>query len=98
MGNRFIARRVVQALVTIVLIVLVHFLLLQAMPGSPAPLLARIPNVTPRAIEETRERWGLNKPLIPDQFIAYLGATARADFGFSFVAPGHPVPGGICSR
>src|SRR6478672_3209389 len=98
MGNRFIARRVVQALVTIVLIVLVNFLLFRAMPGSPERILARNPNVTPRAIEETRERWGLNKPLIPDQFIAYLGATARADFGFSFVARGHPVTEVIGSR
>jgi peptide/nickel transport system permease protein len=98
MGNRFIARRVVQALVTIVLIVLVNFILFRAMPGSPERILARNPNVTPRAIEETRERWGLNKPLVPDQFVAYLGATVQADFGFSFVARGHPVTEVIGSR
>jgi peptide/nickel transport system permease protein len=98
MGSRYIARRVVQAVVTIVLIVLLNFVLFRAMPGSPERILARNPNVTPRAIEQTRERWGLNKPLFPDQFVAYLGATARADFGFSLVERGRPVTDVIGSR
>jgi peptide/nickel transport system permease protein len=98
MGSRFIAGRIVQAAVTIVLIVLLNFLLFRAMPGSPERILARNPNVTPRAIEQIRERWGLNKPLFPDQFTAYLGATARADFGFSTTEKGRPVTEVIASR
>jgi peptide/nickel transport system permease protein len=98
MGSRYVARRVGQALVTIVLIVLLNFILFRAMPGSPERVLARNPNVTPRALEETRERWGLNKALFPDQFVAYVGATATGDFGFSFVARGHPVTEVIGTR
>ncbi len=98
MGSRFIARRIVQAVVTIVFIVLLNFILFRAMPGSPERILARNPNVTQRAIEQTRERWGLNKPLFPDQFVAYIGATARADFGFSLVERGRPVTEVIGSR
>ena len=98
MGSRYIARRIVQATITIILIVLLNFVLFRAMPGSPERILARNPNVTPRAIEQTRERWGLNKPLFPDQFVAYLGATARADFGFSTTERGRPVTDVIGSR
>jgi peptide/nickel transport system permease protein len=98
MGSRYLARRIVQAVVTIILIVLLNFVLFRAMPGSPERILARNPNVTPRAIEQTRERWGLNRPLFPDQFVAYLGATARADFGFSTAERGRPVIEVIGSR
>lgn len=91
MGSRFVVRRISQALVTIVMIVLLNFILFRAMPGTPERVLARNPNVTPAAIEATRERWGLNKPLFPDQFVAYVVATATGDFGYSFVARGHPV-------
>ncbi|MFL5777940.1 MAG: ABC transporter permease [Chloroflexota bacterium] len=99
MGTRYIARRVSQAIVTIVMIVLLNFILFRAMPGSPERILARNPNVTPRALEETRQRWGLDKPLFPDQFVAYLEATATGDLGFSFVsARGHPVTEVIGNR
>lgn len=98
MGSGFVARRVGQALVTIVLIVLLNFVLFRAMPGSPDRVLARNPNVTPAAIEATRERWGLNKPLIPDQLVAYIGSTLSGDFGFSFVEKGRPVTEVIGTR
>jgi peptide/nickel transport system permease protein len=98
MGSSFVARRVVQALVTIVLIVLLIFVLFRAMPGSPERVLARNPNVTPAAIEATRERWGLNKPLVPDQLVAYIGSTITGDFGFSFVEKGRPVMDVIGTR
>ena len=52
--------------VTIVLIVILNFVLFRMMPGSPERiLLGRIPNVTPEVIQPTRERWGLDKPLVP---------------------------------
>ena len=42
-------------------------------------------------LEAARERWGLDKPVFPDQFVAYLASTLRGDLGFSFVARGQPV-------
>jgi peptide/nickel transport system permease protein len=98
MGSGFVARRIVQALVTIILIVLLNFVLFRAMPGSPDRVLARNPNVTPAAIEATRERWGLNKPLVPDQLFAYIESTLTGDFGFSFVEKGRPVTEVIGTR
>ncbi len=91
MATRFIARRFAQAALTIFLIVLLNFILFRAMPGSPERVLARNPNVSPEAIQQIRERWGLDKPLIPDQLIAYIGATFRGDLGDSFAEQGRPV-------
>ena len=79
------------ALATILLIVVINFFLFRAMPGSPERILGRNPNVTPEILEQTRERWGLDKPVFPDQFIAYVVATVRGDLGFSFVARGQTV-------
>ncbi len=91
MSPRYIARRLVSAGVTILLIVLLNFVLFRMMPGSPERvLLGRIPNVTPAVIQGTRERWGLDKPLFPDQFASYVTSTLRGDLGFSFKG-GRPV-------
>ena len=92
MGGGFLARRLGQAAITIILIVLINFLLFRAMPGSPERvLLGRVPNITPEVLAAVRERWGLDRPVFPDQFVAYIGATARGDFGFSFLARGQTV-------
>ncbi|MBI2780772.1 MAG: ABC transporter permease [Chloroflexi bacterium] len=62
------------------------------MPGSPERiLLGRIPGVTQQVLDVTKARWGLDKPLFPDQFVDYVVATAQGDLGYSFTARGRPV-------
>jgi peptide/nickel transport system permease protein len=92
MGSAYLARRLGSAAITIVLIVFVNFLLFRAMPGSPERIILRgTPNVTQERLEAARERWGLNDPVFPDQFVSFLTATASGDLGFSFVARGQTV-------
>lgn len=92
MGSAYLVRRLASAAITILLIVLINFLLFRAMPGSPERIILRgVPNVTLERLEATRERWGLNEPLFPDQFVSFLEATASGDLGFSFVARGQTV-------
>jgi peptide/nickel transport system permease protein len=92
MGSAYLVRRLASAAITILLIVLINFLLFRAMPGSPERIILRgVPNVTLERLEATRERWGLNEPLFPDQFVSFLQATASGDLGFSFVARGQTV-------
>ena len=91
MSGSFLARRLVTAGVTILLIILVNFFLFRAMPGSPERILGRNPNVTPEILQAKREQWGLDKPVFPDQLIAYVGSTLEGDLGFSFVARGQTV-------
>jgi peptide/nickel transport system permease protein len=97
-ATRFIVRRFAQAALTTFLIVLVNFVLFRAMPGSPERILARNPNVSPQAIQQTRERWGIDKPLIPDQLVAYITATFQGDLGTSFGQRGRPVTEVVGSR
>jgi peptide/nickel transport system permease protein len=84
--------------VTIVAIVLLNFVLFRLMPGSPDRILLRNPNATPEAIAAIRERWGLDKPLIPDQLVDYIAATARFDLGDSFKFRGQTVGDVILDR
>jgi peptide/nickel transport system permease protein len=96
----YLGRRLASAFVTIVLIALINFLLFRAMPGSPERVLL---HGTPHGgsaeiLQQTRERWGLDKPLFPDQFVAYIGATATGDLGLSFIGGGHPVTEVLAQR
>jgi peptide/nickel transport system permease protein len=90
-SGRYLGRKLLQALVTIVAIVLLNFVLFRLMPGSPERVLLRVPNLDPAVLDATRARWGLDKPLFPDQLLAYIGATATGDLGFSFKFRGEPV-------
>ena len=89
MGGRYLARKLVQAAITIAFIILLNFLLFRMMPGSPDRILAR--NMPAAAHEQLRERWGLDKPLIPDQLVAYVSATFQGDLGDSYKFRGQSV-------
>ena len=92
MGGSFLLRRMGTAILTIAMIVLINFVLFRAMPGSPERVILRgTPNVTPAQLQAARERWGLDKPVFPDQLVAYVGSTVTGDLGYSFVARGQTV-------
>ena len=97
MGSRYLLRRILQAILTIAAIVLLNFVLFRMMPGSP-DRLSRNPNASNEARAALRARWGLDKPLFPDQFVAYLEATAQGDFGQSFKFKGRDVTDVIAGR
>jgi len=98
MSGRYLLNKILQAIVTIVLLVLLNFLLFRMMPGSPERILGRNPNVSAEAIAATRERWGLDKPVLPDQLVAYVSSIAQGDLGFSFVYRGLPVTDVLADR
>ena len=92
MGARYLVRRLIAAAGTILMIVLVNFVLFRMMPGSPERmLLGRLPGISQEVLQDTRVRWGLDKPVFPDQFVAYVGATIQGDLGFSFTEDGATV-------
>ena len=97
MGSRYLGRRAIQALVTIFAIVLLNFVLFRAMPGSP-DRLSHNPNASAAAQAALRARWGLDRPLFPDQFVDYIASTVQGDFGESFKYRNQPVTEVIGSR
>src|SRR5258706_7938123 len=98
MGGRYLGRKIGQAFVTIVAIVMLNFLLFRLMPGSPERVLFRNPNLSPAVVQAARVRWGLDKPLIPDQLVAYVGSTMTGDLGYSFKFRGQAVTDVIADR
>ena len=90
MSGRYIGRKLLTALVTIVAIVLLNFVLFRMMPGSPERQ-TKNPHLTPELIALNRARWGLDKPLFPDQFLTYIVTTAEGDLGYSIKYRCQPV-------
>jgi peptide/nickel transport system permease protein len=89
-GSRYLGRRVVQAFLTILFILVLNFFLFRMMPGSPDRILTRNPNISAEVKAELRAKWGLDQPL-PAQFVTYLGSTIQGDLGLSFKYRGQPV-------
>jgi peptide/nickel transport system permease protein len=90
-SSRYLARRVFQALITIAFILVLNFFLFRLMPGSPERVLTRNPNISAETKQQLKAKWGLDKPLFPDQFVAYIESTAQGDLGLSFKYRGEPV-------
>ena len=91
MGSRYLINKIAQAIGTVFLIIVLNFVLFRMMPGSPDRALGRNPNLTPEVIAAARARWGLDKPLIPDQLVAYVRSTVTGDLGYSIFYRGQPV-------
>ncbi|MER9953164.1 ABC transporter permease [Mesorhizobium sp. M0047] len=85
MGQR-IGHILIRAAMTILMVMSLNFILFRVIPGDPTQLLlggARS-SVTEQQIDSLRKEWGLERPLIPDQIVAYVSATLRGDLGYSF--------------
>ena len=98
MGSGYLGRKVLQALLTILFVLIVNFLLFRAVPGSAERILLRNPHISQAQLEAQRERWGLNKPVFPDQLVDYLVTTAQGDLGYSFQFRGERVTDVIAAK
>ncbi|MHB8958532.1 MAG: ABC transporter permease [Candidatus Limnocylindrales bacterium] len=90
MSSRYVVNRVAFAVFTIVATVLLMFILFRMMPGSP-DRVAKNPNMTQAQQAALREKWGLDKPLIPDQLVSYVESTLSGDLGYSYKFRAQPV-------
>lgn len=79
---QYLARRLPQMLLVIVVVTVLNFILIQAAPGDPATALAG--DYAPMAyIEELRREYGVDEPVLK-QLTLYLGKLLQGDLGFSF--------------
>lgn len=81
-------KRLVAALPNLVGVVVITFVLTRALPGDPAAYFAGAA-ATQEAVEQVRRQLGLDRPL-PEQFVSYVAALLRGDFGTS-ITTGQPV-------
>lgn len=82
---RYIAGRLAQLVPVLLLISLIVFGVLHALPGDPAELMlagAEGGSATPERLAQLRAEMGLNDPL-PLQFLRFLGNALMGDLGMS---------------
>jgi peptide/nickel transport system permease protein len=87
-GTRgYVLRKVVQALLTLVAVVVFNFFLFRILPADPVALLTRGAGaqLSPEEQAELRADYGLDQPLFPGQFLDFMGDTLRLDFGDSLI-------------
>ena len=81
----FLARRIFQGLIVLLIVTFAIFALLRVVPGDPARLI--VGGMAPdEVVVQKAEELGLNDP-IPVQFAAYLGDILQGDLGNSFLRP-----------
>ncbi len=83
MNGRYIIRRLLQVVPTVIGIVLIGFVLIHLAPGDPVLALAG-ENGDAKYYEFMRRRFGLDQPM-PRQIITYFARVAIGDLGVSYV-------------
>jgi peptide/nickel transport system permease protein len=81
--GRYIIRRVLTAIPTLVLISMVIFSILALAPGDPLSDLALNPSVPPEVRQRIRENMGLDDP-IPVQYGRWAKSLFTGEFGYSY--------------
>ncbi len=79
---KYIARRLLAALVTLWLVTLITFLVLRVIPGNPAAVIVGTEG-SAEAMAAIENQLGLNRSL-PVQYLDWLGDVVRGDLGTSF--------------
>jgi peptide/nickel transport system permease protein len=81
---RYVGRRLVQAIPTILVIVTLNFLLVHLAPGNAADVLAgEAGSATPQYMAYLRHQFGLDQPLYV-QYLDYLKNVVTFELGYSF--------------
>jgi len=80
---RFIGRRLLAAIPTIILTWAVVWVVMQMVPGDPVSLMMGGAPASEEAMQAERVRLGLDRPLW-EQFLSYLMRAAVGDMGISF--------------
>lgn len=78
----FVMRRLLQAVPLVLIVSALVFALLHAAPGGPLAIYLENPSVRPEDIERLRRAMGLDRP-VHEQYLSWLLAFARGDWGFS---------------
>jgi ABC-type dipeptide/oligopeptide/nickel transport system permease component len=80
--TRYLIRRLLQAIPTVLLVSVLVFLMLYLIPGDPAAIYLGERQSSPEQLEIVREQMGLNRPVYV-QYLDYIFNALRGDFGTS---------------
>src|SRR5207245_850903 len=81
--GRYVLRRVLYALPTLLGVTLAVFLLVRLIPGDPGRIIAGL-LASDEDVQRLRIELGLDRPL-PEQYVRFLASVLSGDFGLSAV-------------
>jgi len=81
----YLAKRLVQLLPILLIILILNFILIHLAPGDPTLYLIGDAPVSEEFVAEVRARMGLDKPML-EQLWIYLASVAQGDLGYSFIS------------
>src|ERR1041384_2324942 len=81
--SRYLIRRILLAIPTLLLISFVLYAILSLAPGDPVSQFAANPAVPPEVRENIRRSLGLDQPW-PVRYVKWVVAMGHGDWGFSF--------------
>jgi peptide/nickel transport system permease protein len=79
----FLGRKVVFAILTILIIMTLNFAIFRLMPGDPIAMLADQIRLRPEQVARLYQLFDLDKPLW-DQYVAYMTQTLQGFLGYSY--------------
>jgi peptide/nickel transport system permease protein len=83
-GTRgYLLSKILQALGTLLFVLVFNFFLFRVIGGDPARTLLRNKLVSPEVVANLRKDFGLDKPLI-QQFVVYVDDVRHGNFGLSY--------------
>jgi peptide/nickel transport system permease protein len=80
--RRYVAGRLLQATIVVLLVTTVTFVLVHLAPGDPIALLLDRPGVTEAVRQQYRASIGLDRP-VAEQYLRWVSNTMRGDLGYS---------------
>jgi peptide/nickel transport system permease protein len=83
--QKYILRRLLIAIPSVIGISIVLFTILATAPGDPFEELATNPNVPAEVAANLRKQFGLDDP-VAVRYVRWFGAMVQGDWGFSFVS------------
>src|ERR671927_1655492 len=81
--GRYLVRRLLLAIPTLLMISFVLFAVISLAPGAPMSQFAANPAVPPEVRENIRRALGLDQPW-PVRYVKWVAALAQGDWGYSF--------------
>ena len=82
--RRYVTKRILLALLTVAVALVINFLLIHLAPGDPTKVLAGSGHPSPEMEAALTVKYGLDKPLYV-QFISYVKNLLKGDMGNSYV-------------
>lgn len=83
--GKYILKRLVSTVITVLAIITITFFLMRMIPGGPFDDMS--PDMPQESLDAINERYHLNDPLIM-QYFTYLGGVVKGDLGPSYRLPG----------